>query len=294
MRTNLDTIFSTGLLTILLTIGCSDTEFNSKQMKRNVSEAASNDGDANGTYRDGYDNLGGDGKSDALGSDSGMGNSSTGGDGSDTSSLGVDSGSLAEKGKSLDLYFMVDVSGSLKGTDPDCDRWDAILDFKKELTDFLGIDGDVRTTFIKFSDKAKHFGTINDWLGMSDGDFKNDYKSDICDRSGNTNTSDALEETVNEYKNLKSDPKDVHSALLFTDGIPTKGKDQLDKRIDELKDNFGKKIFSVLLWNELGGASRTDKSEAEKLLRKVTGSSGRVKSVDDPSGIGKAIADFLK
>ena len=72
----------------------------------------------------------------------------------------------------------------------------------------------------------------------------------ICEDEGKTNTADAFEETVDRYDELKSSPKDTRSAILFTDGIPTKGEDQLDRRIDDLKDVFGKKIYSVLLWDK--------------------------------------------
>lgn len=292
-------------LTLSLGFGCSQTDFNaSGNLRKDTDQNSSMDGSQGGNQNIGdYGSLGdieGAGGSDTNGGSAGMdgstdGSSSSGADGSVTGSAD----SLAQKGKSLDLYFIIDVSGSLSRTDPDCDRLDALLDFKSELTKYLGDTEDVRASFVRFNDKARFMGTIDDYLGLSKSDFKDKFKDDICDDEGKTNTADAFEETVDKYNDLKSSPKDTRSAILFTDGMPTKGEDQLDRRIDEMKDVFGKKIFSVLLWDDSAASSGIfsalgSKDKAQKFLKKATGSSDRVKSVDDPSGIGKAIADFLK
>ena len=197
---------------------------------------------------------------------------------------------IAEKDKSLDLYFTIDVSDSLGNTDPSCERLNAILGFKEGLVDFLGENGNVRAHFVKFSHKASYFGTEENFLSISNTNFKEKYKDDICNIDGGTNTSAGLQETIDQY-NITT-PNDLSSAIILTDGSPTLGKDSLPQTTKELQRLFGERIYGVLLYNST--ALNSVPTYSKNKLAEITGDPERVKSVTKAAEITDALKWFLK
>lgn len=202
--------------------------------------------------------------------------------------------SIAEKGKSLDLYFTIDVSDSLKKTDTNCDRLTAILDFKDALISYLGKDGDVRANFVKFSTGASYFGTEKDFLTISNSNFKAKYQKEICEVKGGTNTAAGLEETMELYRMNNGSQKETSSVIVLTDGSPTIDKILVPDRAAELQGLFGEQIYGVLLYKESPLRPSGPPQIGLDGLVRITGDAERVTSVSEANEIGKAVAWFLK
>lgn len=228
---------------------------------------------------------------------------------------------IAAQGKSLDLFFVIDHSGSLGQNDPDCSRFEAISEFRKRLVSHLGDAGDARASFILFSDVAKFHATIDDFLRMTTEEFKSTFRSHICQNEGSTNPSAAFEITMSKAEELRVDkPKDMSSVLFFTDGLPNLDTKVLDKKINAMKSIFEGNIFSVLLWpNDAGiSADQIKANEIQAILngsienigseellgidskgiptfiRNLSGKDSRIKRVGEASDLGTAIIDFIR
>ena len=276
------------LILIFLVYACSDDEFNSFSDRQKKQETSSDDGNK----AVGDDNN----PSSAVGDDNNPNNSIN---------EGADNGSIAQKGKSLDLYFIIDISGSLGqsgplgvsvGNDPNCLRYDGLIKFKNNLTNHLGKDGDVRATFVLFSSEAEVLATIDDFLAYENTNFENTYKDSICKTGGQTNPSDAFKLTTNTYKKLDAiTTKDMASVLFFTDGQPNRGLSKLDQRIAEMKENFGDKIFSVFLFAENFFADFLGTTTLPlDFLNSISGSEERVKKANKAEELGDVISEFIK
>jgi hypothetical protein len=95
-------------------------------------------------------------------------------------------GAIAVRGKSLDLYAVFDVSQSLTRTDSQCLRFEAFKEFRAGLKEKLGAEGDVRITLITFSEDPRLIGTLEKALQLSDQDFDQQYRGEICRTYANT------------------------------------------------------------------------------------------------------------
>jgi hypothetical protein len=210
---------------------------------------------------------------------------------------------FAAEGKSLDAYFIIDVSGSLEENDPDCDRYSAFLEFRNSLESFLGPAGDVRASLVLFSERPRFHSTNDQFIQMGESDFESTYRRAICFAQGETNPGDAFSLTKAKAEEIMaSGKKDLQSVLFVTDGMPTIGTaDQILARADSLKDLFQSRVFSVLL--DPGQVlqrrtSRTLGSQAFPLsptefLEYVSGSKDRVRSVSNSSELSAAYNSFL-
>ena len=238
----------------------------------------------------------------------GTGGDGTGGDGGD-GSLGkdanapIDASAFAKKGESLDAYLIVDVSGSLRTSDPDCLRFEAIKSFKNSLKQVLGDSGDARVSLVTFSNTADFKSTSNDFIGLTDDEFRSKYRSDICRNDSNTNPAAAFDLTVKKMDELQRiEKKKVTSVLFFTDGVPTVGtSQQILSSADAIKAKVNSRIFSVLLGSEkpkLSGINpifigKTPIVDPLEFVKYVAGSDDRVKSVTNAEALKQAFLAFL-
>jgi uncharacterized protein YegL len=210
---------------------------------------------------------------------------------------------FASEGKSLDAYFIIDVSGSLEKNDPDCQRYRAFLEFRNSLESFLGASGDVRASLILFSERPRFHSTNDQFIQMSDSDFESAYRRSICFAQGETNPGDAFSLAKAKAEEIMAaSKKDLKSVLFVTDGMPTIGtSDQILARADLLKELFESRVFSVLL--DPGqilqqrppgilGFQAFPLSPSE-FLEYVSGSKDRVRSVSNSSDLSAAYKSFL-
>jgi hypothetical protein len=209
------------------------------------------------------------------------------GDGKDVQ----DSNMFAIKGKSLDVYFVIDASGSLQKNDPGCLRFAAFQLFQEELKKLLGPTGDVRASVILFANSARLLSTQNDYLKLTTEEITSLYKSSICSNSSGTNATAALNLTASTAQQLQAlGKKEVSSALFFTDGRPSGGlTSELTKASDSIKATFPSHVYGLLL-------NKTTDNDATPLdfIISVAGSKDRVRSTLDPNGLSASILSFIK
>ena len=210
---------------------------------------------------------------------------------------------FASKGKSLDAYFIIDVSGSLERNDPGCERYNAFFEFRRSIASLLGSNGDVRANIILFSEQARFHSTNDQFIQMSDSDFESTYRRTICSAQGETNPGDAFTLTKSKAEELmNTSKKDLKSVLFVTDGMPTIGtSDQILSRADSLKELFKSRVFSVLL--DPGQVLRrgtitipgmqTFPLSPSDFLEYVSGSKDRVRSVSNSNELSEAYKSFL-
>lgn len=298
--------FTIVVLASLGLLGCSDTEFQSGQNGATGKKEISVD-QSSASEKDQYGE-------DAKAISENLGDQTTGAD------------TIAAVGRSLDLYLVMDKSGSLEDNDRDCLRFEALSSFKKELRTFLGENGDVRASIIQFSERGSFLATIDNFLSISPESFAADFRRDICESDGHTNPSDAFDITLSTFSSLKENPKDMASVLFFTDGLPNRRTDVLPQKVNEMKAAFGEKIFSILLWPKEGvNMERTfgqrgsiiviqgnqggnnqilpinqeqgpkfDQDGIPSFIRDLSVKDSRIKKVNEANGIGKALTDFLR
>ena len=302
------------LLLLMLNFSCTQSTFNAQEKtyqrsdEKEIDKSEDNTGnydeygtDGNGKDGNGKDGYGTNGNgtngngTDGYGTD-GYGTDGNGTDGNGTDGNGTDvagngdgtitgSTSIAKRGKSLDLYFVMDVSGSLLNNDPYCQRFSGVNEFRKSLRNTLGESADVRTSWVFFNDEVETLPTTNDFLKLSDRAFTETYRSKICKRYGGTNPGAAFDRAISTLsENNGKTRKDMQSVLFFTDGLPTQELYLLERRTRNIGIIFQKRIFSVIL----GGGT----PEALDFLRSVSGE--KIKQVGDSARIGDAINSFLK
>lgn len=202
-----------------------------------------------------------------------------------------DSNLFAVKGKSLDVYFVIDASDSLRSNDPNCLRFTAFQLFQEELKKLLGPTGDVRASLILFANTAKLHSTQNDFLKLTATEITTLYKSSICSNSSGTNATAALSLAVLTSQKLQATgKKDVSSALFFTDGRPSGGlTTELMKASDSIKASFPSHVYGLFL-----NKSTTQDTTALDFVISVAGSKDRVRSTLDPTGLSASILSFIK
>lgn len=197
---------------------------------------------------------------------------------------------IAVKGMSLDLHAIVDISGSLKTTDAACKRFDALKVFFKELKTTLGAGADARLSLTVFSSRARFVGTDENFLNLSDEQFEAKYKATICYSAGYTHAAQAFSIASSKARELiGASPKQISSALIFTDGFPNVVPLQVTlQEALNLRDVFPERVFGILLKGDalLGGK--------ENFLPQMTGSVERVREVGQVDDLANALNSFLK
>ncbi|MFZ9521229.1 MAG: vWA domain-containing protein [Silvanigrellaceae bacterium] len=223
---------------------------------------------------------------------------------------------IAAPGQSLDLYAIVDISGSLGKTDPNCTRFEALKTFFKELKTTLGENTDARLTLTVFSSQARFVGTDEGFLKFSDAEIDAKYRPSICVSSGSTNISRAFALTKDAAVGLmKTSPKKVSSVLVFSDGMPTDMPLPIDAAA-QLRSVFPDRVFGVLLGEVNVSGSPTSggvitvggitvvtgpttgtgsvTASPEAFMNQVTDSPDRVRRVNKATDLASALSSFLK
>lgn len=168
-------------------------------------------------------------------------------------------GEFFKKGQSLDLYVVMDKSGSLwdsfgiRGSDPECLRLNALLDLVDGLRGQLNQNEEVRLNVITFGTKATRVGNISDSLSMTREDLDARLRKPICDLpplfDSSTIYSSALElisVELGEQRDIKK--LDVETAIFFSDGAAKDSSERvLKESIAKFNESFPQRAFGVLL-----------------------------------------------
>jgi hypothetical protein len=203
---------------------------------------------------------------------------------------------LPNVGYPRNLLILVDVSNSLKSSDPSCLRFDAMKSFKNSLKQVLGGNGDARVSVFLFSESARFHSTSDDFIRMPENDFNIKYEKSICSTSAGTNPKEAFDLAAAKMDELqKIVKKNITSVLFFTDGVPTVGsKAEILARADALKAKVNSRIFSVLLGNEGLSALVSNTGMApQDFVEYLASSKSRVRNATDGDGLKQAFLSFL-
>lgn len=227
---------------------------------------------------------------------------------------GETTGKFVQPGKSLDLYVIMDRSGSLfvdpstratgSGSDPDCKRFDAFLQLVEGLRGVLKNKEQVRMTVVTFNNYATTLPVSDSLLTMSNSEIESLYKRGVCfEPKGLLGTEYALgiNRALSEYHKLNLIKKlDLQTVLFFSDGAARdESPEQLKNAISSLNQTFSQRIYGVLL-----GAT-TDKctlettegeqmSTTECMMEVAGGASERVIQVETADALAAAITGLIK
>lgn len=253
------------------------------------------------------------------GSDSSQGNLNGGGAGQDNqSSVGIKDAKLFEEKKSLDLYTLFDVSGSLSttsqtvtATDPECKRWPAFLGLLTKITQSMDKTKQLRLTLVTFSDHASAKETIT--ISMHDFNqssftsrVESVYKSSVCTSEGSTNPHEGFLKIKELYQaNVAKFKLELESLIFFSDGIPSFGSkwpslDMIKGSASQIRGIFGARAYSILLGNRFDLAqvckSKTPECPITPLefIKWVSPNSEQLRSVDSASDLESAFDSMLK
>jgi uncharacterized protein YegL len=186
------------------------------------------------------------------------------------------SGEFFKKGQSLDLYIVMDKSGSLweyqgsEGSDPNCLRLNALLNLVDGLRTQLNQKELVRLNVITFGSRATNVGSISDLLSMSKSELDDRLRSAVCDKPSSSNRStiysnalNLISEQLKTQRELKK--MDVETAIFFSDGA-AKDEDanELRSAIVEFNKSFPKRAYGVLL-GETADTCKIENASGEPL-----------------------------
>ena len=177
----------------------------------------------------------------------------------DVSAKSESAGEFFKKGQSLDLYVVMDKSGSLweylgsVGSDPECLRLNALLDLVEGLRGQLNQKEQVRLNVITFGTVATPVGNISDSLSMTRAELELRLRSAICeppppfDRSTiYASALDLISAQLGEQRGIKK--LDVETAIFFSDGAAKDMREsELRESIAKFNASFPKRAYGVLL-----------------------------------------------
>ncbi|MEN9811121.1 MAG: hypothetical protein RLZZ488_2688 [Pseudomonadota bacterium] len=219
---------------------------------------------------------------------------------------------FAEEGRTLDLYVVMDKSGSLyvdpatqrmnSGSDPTCKRFDALLALVDSLRGKLKSNEQVRMTLVTFSKSAKSLGTMDGVLAQSREQISRKFRAGVCDNPDydTTNYERGISTALQEYAaNLSTGKLDLESVVFFSDGA-AKDRDAglLEQSIRRLNTAFPSRIYGVLLGQTSDRCVLKDSSgralQTSECMLKVVGSiPEKLLSVDDANGLAAAWSDLV-
>lgn len=208
-------------------------------------------------------------------------------------------------GKSLDLYVIMDKSGSLyidpstpdvmnSGSDVSCKRFDALLKLVDTLRGKLTQGEMVRLSLVTFSREGAQLGTLNNVINLSRQTIDSKFRAGVCDKPDyeTTNYERGISLALDSYANNKAQKKlDVESIVFFSDGAAKDENTQvLENSIARLNSVFPRRIYGVLLGNTsdkcvLKDAAGRNLQTRDCMMRVVGNESAKLLSVDDASGL---------
>ncbi|MEN9826779.1 MAG: hypothetical protein RI953_2524 [Pseudomonadota bacterium] len=219
---------------------------------------------------------------------------------------------FAAAGKTLDLYVIMDKSGSLyidpstqqpnSGSDVACKRFDAMLDLVDSLRTKLNSNEEVRLTVVTFSKSAKNLGTMNSLLSQSRKDVSSKFRAGVCDNPDydTTNYERGISVALQSHDdNLRQKKLDLESVVFFSDGA-AKDKDTgiLQESIRRLNSTFSSRVYGVLLGRTndqcvLRDSNGRNLQTQECMLKVVGNESTKLLSVEDANGLSAAWSDLV-
>ena len=222
---------------------------------------------------------------------------------------------FAQAGKSLDLYIVMDKSGSLwvdptsplrnigSGSDPSCKRMDALLDLLAALRTKLKSGERVRINIATFGNKGESLGSFDNILGKSNKEIESNFRGGICDFPGqleSTKYAQGIKIALNDYTNNKGAGKfDLETTLFFSDGAAKDSPQELTDAINKLNSTFPKRVYGILLGKTSDVCALQDNSgknlSTEECLREVVGKDpNKVIQATDAAGLSAAMTSLLQ
>lgn len=215
-------------------------------------------------------------------------------------------------GKSLDLYVVMDKSGSLyvdpvsqkmnTGSDVGCKRFEALLALSDSLRSKLKADDEVRLTVVTFSKNANQLGTMDKLLSQTRQQISAQFRAGVCDNPDyeTTNYERGIQFILDSRSKNTADKKlDLENVVFFSDGA-AKDKDTrlLEESIRNLNSTFPSRIYGVLLGKTRDNCVLKDTSgrflqTSECMLKVVGNEPVKLLSVDDASGLEAAWAGLV-
>ncbi len=220
---------------------------------------------------------------------------------------------FAKSGKSLDIYVIMDKSGSLyvdpvtqklnSGSDVACKRFDALLQLVDSLRTKLNSDEPVRLTVVTFSKQANVLGSMEQLLSQSRQQVTAKFRAGVCDNPDydTTNYERGISATLMTHQsNIATKKMDMESIVFFSDGAARDSDTRiLEESISRLNTTFPNRIYGVLLGKTqdkcvLKDAANGRSLQTSECMLKVIGNTpARLISVDDASGLSAAWADLV-
>lgn len=221
-------------------------------------------------------------------------------------------GEFFKPGNSLDLYIVMDKSGSLfrdpstpftenTGSDPQCKRFDALLDMVDTLRTVAVQKEEIRLSVVTFGSKSRSLGTLEDVLASTRAQIDEKLREGICEFRGieSTHYAKGISASLSQYAANKERKKlNLESVLFFSDGAAKDATDELKEQIARLNSAFPNRVFGVLLGNTSDSCSLSDDankplSTTECLLEVVGKAEQRLIKAADAAGLSNAMKSLL-
>ena len=220
---------------------------------------------------------------------------------------------FAKAGKSLDLYVIMDKSGSLyvdpttqvmgSGSDVECKRFDALLELVESLKTKLKANEQVRLTLVTFSKEARLLGSLDQLLSQTRPQITQKFRAGVCDNPDydTTNYERGISTALQSRSaNILSKRLDLESVVFFSDGAARDSDSQkLEQAVSQLNVTFQNRIYGVLLGRTQDKCVLREPATgrllqtSECMLKVVGNSPSRLVSVDDAQDLADAWADLV-
>lgn len=169
-----------------------------------------------------------------------------------------------------DIVFVIDTSGSMANTDPQNERFSAVLNLMDDM------DSKNRISIYKFDDTSKRIipmTKVTDSLKKNTGEKLKQYEIP----SGNTNMGDAIDSAYDEINSTEKSGRKA-AVILLSDGEDNFG---LNKKFDETLKPFKNSNISIYT---IGMSNESDFTTLKKIARYTHGEYYNVKHASDLKG----------
>jgi hypothetical protein len=220
---------------------------------------------------------------------------------------------FAKAGKSLDLYVIMDKSGSLyvdpttqkmgSGSDVECKRFDALLQLVDSLKTKLNSNEQVRLTVVTFSKDAQPLGSLDQVLSLQRQQIIEKFRAGVCDNPDydTTNYERGISSALQSHSaNTNRKKLDLESVVFFSDGAARDTDSRkLEEAVTQLNTRFQGRIYGVLLGRTQDkcvlkdAATGRSLQTGECMLKVVGNAPARLLSVDDAGELAAAWADLV-
>lgn len=221
-------------------------------------------------------------------------------------------GEFFKPGNSLDLYIIMDKSGSLfrdpstpftenTGSDPQCKRFDALLDMVDTLRTVAIQKEEVRLSVVTFGNKSRTLGTLDNILASTRAQIDERLREGICEFRGIESTyyAKGISASLSQHVANKATKKlDLESVLFFSDGAAKDAPEELREQIARLNSSFPNRVFGILLGNtsdkcSLSHDANKPLSTTDCLFEVVGKAEQRLIKAADAAGLSNAMKSLL-